>query len=62
VVAQDRQGPGVDVQLVRALPVPLARRYLPRDTEISGVAGAVKLIWLRAPNPDQLLGGSKVSA
>jgi hypothetical protein len=55
VVTQDRQGWCVDVQLVRASPVPLARRYLIRDGEVSGVAWAVKLIWLRAPNPDNLL-------
>jgi hypothetical protein len=55
VVTQDRQGPCVDVQLVRAAPVPLARRYLIKDGEVSGVAWAVKLIWLRAPDPDDLL-------
>jgi hypothetical protein len=55
VVTQDRQGPCVDVQLVRASPVPLARRYLIRDGEVSGVARAIKLIWLRAPNPNDLL-------
>ena len=55
VVIQDQQGPCVDVQLVRAKPVALAGRYIVRDDDVSGVAWAVKLVWLRAANPQDLL-------
>jgi hypothetical protein len=55
LVVQDRQGPSVDVRLVRAKPVALARRHPFNANEVSGAAWAVKLVWLRAPNPPELL-------
>jgi len=41
--------------LVRAANVPLARRYIRVDGEVSGVAYASKLAWLRAPDPEDLV-------
>ncbi len=54
VVIQDRQGPCVDVRLVRANGS--AREAAPFNAdEVGGAAWAVKLVWLRAPNPRELL-------
>jgi len=55
VVVQDRQGPCVDVRLVRAKRSAPGRRRPFNADEVGGSAWAVKLVWLRAPNPPELL-------
>jgi hypothetical protein len=55
VVTQDREYWCVEVQLVRAADVPLAKRYIRVDGAVTGAAYASKLIWLRAPDPEDLL-------
>jgi hypothetical protein len=55
MVVQDREYWRVEVRLVRAANVPLAQRYIRVDGEVTGAAYASKLIWLRAPDPEDLL-------
>jgi hypothetical protein len=55
LVTRDREYGCVEVQLVRAANVPLARRWIRVDGEVTGAAYASKLIWLRAPDPQELL-------
>ena len=54
-VTQNPEYVCVDVQLVRGSNVPLARRWIRVDGEVTGAAYADKLIWLRASDPEELL-------
>ncbi|HEX5996302.1 MAG TPA: transposase [Jiangellales bacterium] len=56
LVIQNREYGCVDVQLVRAAAnAPLARRWIRVDGEVTGMAYASKLIWLRASDPEEML-------
>jgi hypothetical protein len=60
LVVQDRECFCVELELVRAaVDVPLARRWIHVDGEITGAAYGHKLVRLRAPDPEALLGRVK---